>query len=157
MPYLWRFWRHLPRKGRITIYDRTWYGRVLVERIERLCSEDAWMRAYNEINDFEQQLSRSNTVVIKFWMQISKDEQLRRFNERQETRFKRFKLTDEDWRNREKWEKYQSAAADMIERTSTEVAPWTLVAANDKKFARIKVLKTLVKRVEEALDELPQP
>jgi polyphosphate:AMP phosphotransferase len=154
-PYLWRFWRHLPPSGRLTIYDRTWYGRVLVERIEGFCSEVDWMRAYNEINDFEEQLIRANTVLVKFWMQISKEEQLRRFKERENTQFKRFKITEEDWRNREKWDLYQSAAADMVERTSTEVAPWTLVEANDKKFARIKVLKTLVKSIERALDALP--
>ncbi len=152
-PYLWRFWRHLPRKGRLTIYDRSWYGRVLVERVEGFCSEVDWMRAYNEINDFEEQLTRGRTVLCKFWMQISKDQQLRRFQERETTRFKHFKITDEDWRNRKKWNHYQAAAADMIERTSTEIAPWTLVAAEDKKFARIKVLKTLVKRIEEALDQ----
>ena len=156
-PYLWRFWRHLPRKGRITIYDRTWYGRVLVERIEGFCSEADWMRAYGEINDFEEQLVRSDTVLLKFWMQISKEEQLRRFREREKTRFKRFKITDEDWRNRKKWDLYQNAAADMIERTSTEISPWTLVEANDKKHARIKVLRTVVRRIEQALDELPSP
>jgi polyphosphate:AMP phosphotransferase len=155
-PYLWRFWRHLPSKGRITIYDRTWYGRVLVERIEGFCSEADWMRAYNEINDFEEQLVRSSTVLVKFWMQISKDEQLGRFKAREDTRFKRFKITPEDWRNREKWEAYQAATADMVERTSTEISRWTLVEANDKRFARIKVLKTLVKRIERALDELPR-
>lgn len=155
-PYLWRFWRHLPRKGRITIYDRTWYGRVLVERIEGFCSEADWIRAYDEINDFEEQLVRSNTVLVKFWMQISNEEQLARFKAREETRFKRFKITEEDWRNREKWGAYQAAAADMVERTSTEISKWTLVEANDKKFARIKVLKTLVKRIERALDELPK-
>jgi polyphosphate:AMP phosphotransferase len=153
-PYLWRFWRHLPRKGRVTIYDRTWYGRVLVERIEGYCSEADWMRAYSEINDFEEQLERSNTVLCKFWVQISKDEQLRRFKERERMRFKRFKITDEDWRNRKKWDLYQSAAADMIERTSTDIAPWTLVEANDKKYARIKVLKTICNRIERALDGL---
>jgi AMP-polyphosphate phosphotransferase len=153
-PYLWRFWRHLPRKGRLTIYDRTWYGRVLVERIEGFCAEIDWMRGFNEINDFEEQLVSASTVVTKVWMQISKDEQLRRFKEREETRFKRFKITDEDWRNREKWDLYQNAAADMIERTSTEIAPWTLVEANDKKFARIKVLKTVVKQIERALERV---
>ena len=122
-PYLWRFWRHLPRKGRVTIYDRTWYGRVLVERIEGFCSEADWMRAYGEINDFEEQLERSNTVLCKFWVQISKDEQLRRFKERERMRFKRFKITEEDWRNRKKWDLYQAAAADMIEHTSTDIAP----------------------------------
>ncbi len=153
-PYLWRFWRHLPRKGRVTIYDRSWYGRVLVERIEGFCSEADWMRAYTEINDFEEQLDRSGTVLCKFWVQISKEEQLRRFKERERMRFKRFKITPEDWRNRKKWDLYQSAAADMIERTSTKGAPWTLIEANDKKFARVKVLKTLCKRIERALDEL---
>ena len=120
-PYLWRFWRNLPRKGRVTIYDRTWYGRVLVERIEGFCSEKDWMRAYAEINDFEEQLARASTVLCKFWMQISREEQLRRFKERERMRFKRFKITPEDWRNRKKWDLYQSAAADMIERTSTAV------------------------------------
>jgi polyphosphate:AMP phosphotransferase len=153
-PYLWRFWRNLPRKGRVTIYDRTWYGRVLVERIEGFCSEADWMRAYSEINDFEEQLERSATVLCKFWMQISREEQLRRFKERERMRFKRFKITPEDWRNREKWDLYQTAAADMIERTSTQGAPWTLVEANDKKFARVKVLKTICKRVERALEAL---
>jgi polyphosphate kinase 2 (PPK2 family) len=153
-PYLWRFWRHLPRKGRVTIYDRTWYGRVLVERIEGFCAEADWMRAYAEINDFEEQLERSATVLCKFWMQISREEQLRRFKERERMRFKRFKITPEDWRNREKWDLYQSAAADMIERTSTGSAPWTLVEANDKKFARLKVLKTICKRIERAFDKL---
>ena len=153
-PYLWRFWRNLPRKGRVTIYDRTWYGRVLVERIEGFCSEKDWMRAYAEINDFEEQLERADVVVCKFWMQISRDEQLRRFKERERMRFKRFKITPEDWRNRRKWDLYQSAAADMIERTSTRSAPWTLVEANDKKFARLKVLETVCRRIELALDEV---
>ena len=153
-PYLWRFWRHLPRKGRVAIYDRTWYGRVLVERIEGFCSEPDWMRAYAEINDFEEQLGRSAIVLCKFWMQISPEEQLRRFKERERMRFKRFKITPEDWRNRRKWDLYQSAAADMVERTSTAGAPWTLVEANDKKFARVKVLETICRRVERALDAL---
>jgi len=150
-PYLWRFWRHLPRKGRFTIYDRTWYGRVLVERVEGFCSESDWRRAYDEINAFEEQLVESGVVVVKFWLQISKDEQLRRFQERETTRFKRFKITPEDWRNREKWDAYQAAAADMIERTSTKHAPWTLVPANDKKVARLDVLRTTVKALERAL------
>jgi AMP-polyphosphate phosphotransferase len=153
-PYLWRFWRHLPRKGRVTIYDRTWYGRVLVERIEGFCSEADWMRAYSEINDFEEQLERAGVVVCKFWLQISREEQLRRFKERERMRFKRFKITPEDWRNRRKWSLYQSAAADMIERTSTRSAPWTLVEANDKKFARLKVLETVCRRIELAFDGL---
>ena len=150
-PYLWRFWRHVPRKSRVTIYDRSWYGRVLVERIEGFCAEADWMRAYGEINDFEEQLVRNGAIVAKFWLQISKEEQLRRFQEREKTRFKRFKITAEDWRNRDKWGAYQEAAADMIERTSTGHAPWILVGANDKYHARIKVLETLVSSLERAL------
>ncbi|OIR10331.1 thymidylate kinase [mine drainage metagenome] len=150
-PYLWRFWRHIPRKGRITIFDRSWYGRVLVERVERYCSEFDWMRAYHEINDFEAQLARHQTVVVKFWLTISKEEQLRRFKEREKIGFKRFKITDEDWRNRDKWDAYEQAIGDMVDRTSTEAAPWTLVEANDKNFARIKVLKTLCQRIEAAM------
>lgn len=150
-PYLWRFWRHVPRKGRITIFDRSWYGRVLVERVEKYCSEADWMRAYLEINDFEAQLVRHNIVVVKFWLAISNEEQLRRFEERKKTGFKRFKITDEDWRNREKWEEYEQAICDMVDRTSTSAAPWTLVEANDKNFARIKVLKTLCQRIESAM------
>ena len=147
-PYLWRFWRHVPRKGRFTIYDRSWYGRVLVERVEKFCSEADWMRAYGEINDFEEQLARNGAIVAKFWLQISKEEQLRRFKEREKTRHKQFKITEEDWRNRGKWDAYQEAAADMIERTSTQFAPWTLVGANDKYHARVKVLDTLVRAIE---------
>ncbi len=150
-PYLWRFWMHIPRKGRITIFDRSWYGRVLVERVEGFCSQADWMRAYHEINDFEAQLVRHNIVVVKFWLTISKDEQLRRFEERKKSGFKRFKITDEDWRNREKWDAYEQAICDMVDRTSTEIAPWTLVEANDKNFARIKVLKTLCQRIEESM------
>lgn len=150
-PYLWRFWRHVPRKGRITIFDRSWYGRVLVERVEKFCSEFDWMRAYHEINDFEAQLVRHQTVVVKFWLTISKEEQLRRFKERERIGFKRFKITDEDWRNRDKWDAYEQAIGDMVDRTSTEAAPWTLVEANDKNFARIKVLKTLCLHIEAAM------
>ncbi|MDO9064389.1 MAG: polyphosphate:AMP phosphotransferase, partial [Sulfuricella sp.] len=150
-PYLWRFWRHVPRKGRVSIFDRSWYGRVLVERVEGFCSNVDWMRAYSEINDFEEQLVRNNTVVVKFWLSISKEEQLRRFEERQKTGFKHFKITDEDWRNREKWEDYEVAVCDMVDRTSSEMSPWTLVEANDKNFARIKILKTLCERIEAAL------
>jgi polyphosphate:AMP phosphotransferase len=152
-PYLWRFWRHLPRRGRFTIYDRSWYGRVLVERVEGFCAEADWMRAYSEINDFEEQLVLNATVVTKFWLQIDKDEQLKRFKLREKTSFKRFKITAEDWRNREKWDAYQIAADDMIQRTSTSLAPWTLVASNDKFYARIKVLKTLVQRIESVLND----
>lgn len=150
-PYLWRFWRHIPPWGRVTVFDRSWYGRVLVERVENLCAESAWMRAYGEINDFEKQLVDHNIMVAKFWLNISKDEQLRRFQEREQVRFKQFKITDEDWRNREKWDAYEAAVCDMVERTSTTEAPWTLVEANDKRFARIKVLKTLCERLEAAL------
>jgi polyphosphate:AMP phosphotransferase len=150
-PYLWRFWRNLPQRGRIAIFDRSWYGRVLVERVEKFCTEPDWMRAYGEINDFESQLADNNTVVVKFWLQISKDEQLRRFKEREQTPFKQHKITDEDWRNREKWDDYNLAVHEMIDRTSTEVAPWTLVEANDKYYARLKVLRTLADAIEAAL------
>ena len=150
-PYMWRFWRNIPRKGRFTIFDRSWYGRVLVERVEGFCRRSDWMRAYGEINDFEEQLVRNHTVVVKFWLAISQEEQLKRFKEREKIGFKRFKITEEDWRNREKWDQYELAVCDMIDRTSTEIAPWTLVEANDKYYARIKVLKTLCERIEKAL------
>jgi polyphosphate:AMP phosphotransferase len=150
-PYLWRFWRHIPRTGRVTIFDRSWYGRVLVERVEKFCSEGDWMRAYNEINDFEEQLVRHNTVLVKFWLTITREEQLRRFKEREKTGFKRFKITEEDWRNRKKWNEYETAVCDMVDRASTEIAPWTLVEANDKNYARIKILKTLCRRIEAAM------
>ena len=152
-PYLWRFWRHLPRKGRLAIFDRSWYGRVLVERVEGFCSHADWMRAYGEINDFEEQLVRHHTVIVKFWLAVSQDEQLKRFNEREKIGFKRFKITDDDWRNREKWPHYEHAVCDMIDRTSTEISPWVLVEANDKHYARIKVLKTICRQLEEALGE----
>jgi AMP-polyphosphate phosphotransferase len=150
-PYLWRFWRRIPRAGRFTLFDRSWYGRVLVERVEGYCSEPDWMRAYAEINDFEEQLSEARIVVAKFWLAIGPDEQLARFREREKTGYKRYKITADDWRNRKKWDSYQQAAGDMIERTSTSHAPWTIVEANDKHFARIKVLKTLNARIEAAL------
>jgi AMP-polyphosphate phosphotransferase len=149
-PYLWRFWRHLPRLGRVTIFDRSWYGRVLVERVEGFAQPEAWMRAYAEINDFEEQLAEHGIIVVKLWLAISKAEQLKRFKEREQTRFKRFKITEEDWRNRKKWDAYELAATDMIDRTSTDVAPWTLVEANDKRFARLKVLDTVVRRMEKS-------
>jgi polyphosphate:AMP phosphotransferase len=155
-PYLWRFWRHVPRKGRITLYDRSWYGRVLVERVEQFCSPEDWLRAYGEINGFEDELVRNGAIVCKYWLQISKQEQLKRFKLREKTRFKHFKITAEDWRNRGKWDAYQEAAADMIERTSTGHAPWTLIEANDKFHARVKVLETLVEAVEAALDIKPK-
>ena len=154
-PYLWRFWRHIPRKRRVTIFDRSWYGRVLVERVERFCTENDWLRAYNEINEFEAQLVRHNILVVKFWLAISKEEQLRRFEARQKTAYKSFKITDEDWRNREKWEDYEQAVCDMIDHTSTAASPWTLIEANDKNYARIKILKTLCSQVEDMLDSLP--
>jgi len=150
-PYLWRFWRHLPRLGRLTIFDRSWYGRVLVERVEGFAPMSDWMRAYGEINDFEEQLVRYGTVLTKFWLQTSKAEQLRRFKEREKIDFKKFKITEEDWRNRKKWDAYENAMCDMVDRTSTEIAPWSLVSAENKHWARVEVLKTLCKRVEEAI------
>ncbi len=149
--YLWRFWRHLSRAGRVTIYDRSWYGRVLVERVEGFASETEWRRAYKEINDFEEQLTDHGIVLLKFWLHITKDEQLRRFYERSTIPHKRWKLTDEDWRNREKWELYEQAAHDMVQYTSTRIAPWILVEGNDKRFARIKVLKQVCKQLAAAL------
>ena len=150
-PYLWRFWNQVPQRGRIAIFDRSWYGRVLVERVEKFCSVADWTRAYSEINDFEEQLAANSTVVVKFWLQISKDEQLRRFEERKAIPFKQHKITDEDWRNREKWDAYTEAVVEMFDRTSTEHAPWTLVAANNKHFARLEVLRTMVEAIERAL------
>ncbi|HQR03091.1 MAG: polyphosphate:AMP phosphotransferase [Proteobacteria bacterium] len=147
-PYLWRFWRHVPRRHRMVIFDRSWYGRVLVERVEGYCSEADWMRAYSEINDFEEQLVRHGAIVLKFWLAISAEEQLRRFKERENTRFKRFKITEEDWRNRDKWPLYEQAVCDMVDRTSTEIAPWHLIAANDKNLARIRVLRTVADQME---------
>lgn len=150
-PYLWRFWRNLPRRGRVMFFDRSWYGRVLVERVEGFCSEADWQRAYSEINDFEDQIVRSRSILLKFWLSISQEEQLRRFEERQATPFKRFKITEEDWRNREKWPAYESAICDMLDRTSTEIAPWTLVESENKYYGRIRILRTLVQRLEEEL------
>jgi polyphosphate kinase 2 (PPK2 family) len=149
--YLWRFWRHLPRAGRFTIYDRSWYGRVLVERVEGFATETEWRRAYAEINDFERQLVDHGTVVVKFWVHISRDEQERRFNARAETPYKRWKLTDEDWRNREKWDEYEAAVDDMIERTSTAAAPWHLIPGNDKRLARVEVLTKTCEALEDRL------
>lgn len=147
-PYLWRFWRNLPDRGHFTIYDRSWYGRVLVERVEGLCRPEDWQRAYAEIGSFEDQMAESGIIVVKFWLAISADEQLRRFHERERTGYKRYKITDEDYRNRDKWSAYEAAACDMFARTSTEAAPWTLVESDDKHYARIKVLRTLVKRLQ---------
>jgi polyphosphate:AMP phosphotransferase len=153
-PYLWRFWRRIPRPGFLTIFDRSWYGRVLVERVEGFCAAADWGRAYAEINDFEQQLVRHGFVIAKFWLAISKDEQYRRFKAREQVAFKRFKITAEDWRNRRRWDAYEAAVCDMIDRTSTGVAPWTLVEANDKHFARVKVLKTLCRAIERGLADV---
>jgi polyphosphate kinase 2 (PPK2 family) len=141
--YLWRFWRRLPEAGMIALFDRSWYGRVLVERVEGYATEDEWRRAYQEINRFERQLTDFGTIVVKFWLQVSKDEQLARFKARERVDYKAWKLTDEDWRNRGKWEDYQAAAEDMLLKTSTPRAPWTVVEANDKPFARIKVMETV--------------
>lgn len=149
--YLWRFWRHIPRRGRFTIYDRSWYGRVLVERVEGFAKEAEWRRAYEEINDFEYQLVENGVVVVKFWLHITPDEQLRRFEERERSPYKQFKITEEDYRNRAKANDYEAAASEMIERTSTEYCAWNIVEANDKRFARIKVLKTILARLGEVL------
>jgi len=149
--YLWRFWRHLPRAGYTTIFDRSWYGRVLVERVEGFATPVEWGRAFGEINAFEEQLVAHGTVLCKFWIHISPEEQLRRFKERETVPYKRYKITDEDWRNREKWPLYQRAVDDMVAHCSTEFAPWTLIAGNDKKFARVQILQTIVQRLEAEL------
>ncbi|RKZ46909.1 MAG: polyphosphate:AMP phosphotransferase [Gammaproteobacteria bacterium] len=149
--YLWRFWRHVPRGGYVTIYDRSWYGRVLVERVEQFAKENEWMRSYQEINNFEEQLCEHGIIVVKFWVHISKAEQLRRFKEREKIPWKVHKITEEDWRNREKWDDYKAAINDMVSRTSTEYAPWTLVPGNDKKYARIEILKTFCNTLEKAI------
>ncbi len=150
-PYLWRFWRNLPRLGRATIYDRSWYGRVLVERVEGFCAPEDWKRAYGEIDAFEEELTESGVIVCKFWLQISREEQLRRFKDRVKTPFKQYKITEDDWRNRGKWDAYQAAAVDMIAKTSTPDAPWTLIEAEDKRWARLKVMKTVADRLESEL------
>ena len=147
-PYLWRFWRDLPRIGRVTIYDRSWYGRVLVERVEGFARPDEWKRAYAEINAFEEQITEFGTILLKFWIATSPEEQLRRFKDRQVTPYKQYKITEEDWRNRDKWDSYEAAACEMIERTSTGRAPWVPVEGNDKKWARIKILETVVNALE---------
>jgi polyphosphate:AMP phosphotransferase len=150
-PYLWRFWKHVPKRGHVTLFDRSWYGRVLVERVERLTPEPDWMRGYREIVDFEESLARSGIVVVKFWLALSKKEQLARFRSRQRTAFKRFKITPDDWRNRGKWDAYERAVCDMVDRTSTDLAPWHLVEADDKKWARVKVLEIICDSVRRAL------
>lgn len=149
--YLWRFWTKMPKDGHIAIFDRTWYGRVMVERIEGFCTTQEWQRAFKEMNQMEQQLVNHGAIVIKFWMHIDKEEQERRFKERQETPEKQWKITDEDWRNREKWELYEQAVDEMMVRTSTVNAPWVIVEGNDKLYARIKVLETVVDALEKRL------
>lgn len=151
--YLWRFWTRLEKNGHFTIFDRTWYGRVMVEPIEKLTPEERVNMAYREINEFESQLHDWGAEIIKFWVNVDKDEQLRRFNERENTPEKRWKITDEDWRNREKWDTYEKYVDRMITLTSTDIAPWTILEGNDKKYARIKALKTIVKRLEKRLEK----
>lgn len=152
-PYLWRFWRNVPRLGRISIFDRSWYGRVLVERVEKLVPPSVWRRAYGEINGFEQQLTHDGVIVVKFWLAITPEEQLKRFKEREAHPYKQYKLTPEDWRNRRKWSAYEAASTDMLTHTDTDHAGWHLVAANDKRHARIEVLKQLVERIEEVIKD----
>jgi polyphosphate:AMP phosphotransferase len=150
--YLWRFWRKIARDGRATLFDRSWYGRVLVERVEGFARRDEWHRAYAEINRFEEQLAEHGSVVVKFWIHISAEEQLARFKLREVTPHKQHKITDEDWRNREKWGDYELAVHDMVTHTSTRYAPWTLVAGNDKRYARIQILRTFCDRLQEEID-----
>jgi polyphosphate kinase 2 (PPK2 family) len=155
--YLWRFWRRFkpPDEKQILIFDRSWYGRVMVERIEGFCTEEEWRRAYREINEFERQLVDFGMILVKFWIHISSQEQMRRFEARREIPYKSWKLTDEDWRNREKWDQYEEAVEDMLLRTSTITAPWTVVEGNDKKFARVKALRTLVDVLSRELEHEP--
>jgi len=153
--YLYRFWRRLPERGQIAIFDRSWYGRVLVERVEGFATEAEWQRAYKEINAFERQLRDFGTILAKFWIHVSRQEQLRRFEERKATGYKAWKLTDEDWRNREKWGAYEEAVEEMLVKTSTTVAPWCLVEGNDKYWARTKVLSKLVEILAAELDYEP--
>jgi len=150
-PYLWRFWRELPRSGHFGIFDRSYYGRVLVERVEGFCSAPEWKRAFREINEFEAHQCSFGMVICKFWLHISLDEQLRRFKSREKDAFRSYKLTEEDWRNRAKTAAYRQAVEEMLERTSTTTAPWTVVPANDKLYARIEVLKTVIHAVDEQL------
>lgn len=152
--YLWRFWNSVPKAGHIAIFDRTWYGRVMVERIEGFCSEAQWRRAYQEINEMESHMANAGAVVLKFWLHIDKDEQERRFRERQANPAKQWKITDEDWRNREKWDQYEEAVNEMLIRTSTTYAPWIVVEGNDKRYARVKVLQTVVDALEKKVKEV---
>ncbi len=153
--HMYRFWRRLPESGQIAIFDRSWYGRVMVERIEGFCSESDWKRAYREINQFERQLVDFGTILFKFWLQISKTEQLQRFESRANDPLRRWKLTEEDWRNREKWNVYAQAVDEMLLKTSTVTAPWTIVEGDDKYYSRVKVLKTLVDKLSQELDYDP--
>ncbi|MDJ0939147.1 MAG: polyphosphate:AMP phosphotransferase [Woeseiaceae bacterium] len=150
--YLWRFWRRLPRRGHVSVFDRSWYGRVLVERAEGFATEAEWRRAYNEINDFEHQIVDRGILLIKFWLHISKDEQLARFEARETSPYKHWKLTDEDWRNRELWDLYESLGQDVMQYTSTREAPWVLIEGNDKQYARLKVMKAVIDHLEQRLD-----
>ena len=149
--YLWRFWNRLPKTGHVAIFDRTWYGRVMVERLEGFCSENDWRRAYNEINEFEKELSDWGAVIVKFWVHIDKDTQLARFNDRQSNPEKQWKITDEDWRNREKWDQYETAVDEMLQKTSTAYAPWHILESVDKKYARLKALRIVIEEIEKAL------
>ena len=151
--YLWRFWNNMPKAGHIAIFDRTWYGRVMVERIEGFCTEEEWKRAYQEINEMESHMANFGAVVIKFWLHIDKEEQKKRFTARQENPAKQWKITDEDWRNREKWDQYETAVNEMLVRTSTTYAPWVVVEGNDKYYARVKVLRTVVDALEKRIKE----
>lgn len=151
--FLWRFWTRLPKDGHIAIFDRTWYGRVMVERLEGFCSENDWQRAYNEINEFEKELAEWGAVVIKFWVQIDNQTQLERFTDRQNTPEKQWKITDEDWRNREKWDQYEEAVNEMLQKTNTTFAPWYILESNDKKYARIKALRIVVESLKKACKE----
>jgi polyphosphate:AMP phosphotransferase len=154
--YLWRFWKEFPKAGHVTIFDRSWYGRVLVERIEGFCKKGDWKRAYGEINEMEENFYHFGCVLIKFWIQIDKKEQLRRFRSREESTRKRWKLNEEDWRNREKWELYEEAAQEMIDRTHTSYAPWTIIEGNCKRLARIQALETVIEAISERLEKAPE-
>ena len=151
--YLWRFWTKLPKTGHICIFDRTWYGRVMVERLEGFCTEKEWRRAYHEINEFERMLTDSGTVLLKFWLHIDQDVQLERFTNRENTPEKQWKITDEDWRNRDKWPEYEAAVDELLQKTSTKNAPWYIIESNDKKYARIKTLRIIVKAIEKACEK----
>jgi len=149
--YLWRFWSKLPRRGEIAIFDRSWYGRVLVERVEGFCTNDEWKRAFRELNEFERVLHDDGTIIVKMWLHITKEEQMARFEKRAEDPLKHWKITDEDWRNRDKWSDYITAAEEMFAKTSPGFAPWQVIPANYKWYARVKVLRTVCDRVGEAL------